>query len=196
MIEQPWPSSSCIPHPLDSSHTAAATFLRACFLKAFFSQNNADLIRCLLQSHAVGLLSTVGNNTFYYMDTESTRAVAQAACEDLGDGWDLATITSLPENTAATNLAANDVWIGLNNVATQSTTFAWESGSTASYRNWGSGEPDNVATEAYVSLKGKTDAAQGKWKTFDGETSRRSMCSVRASASPLFYMHMHTCIHS
>ena len=59
-------------------------------------------------------------------------------------GGDLATVTSLEENTLMYNTmtAADSCWIGLNDVDNEST-FVWADGSSSTYRSWNSGEPND-----------------------------------------------------
>ena len=59
-------------------------------------------------------------------------------------GGDLATVTSLEENTLMYNTvtAADGCWIGLNDVDNENT-FVWADGSVSTYRRWNSGEPND-----------------------------------------------------
>ena len=63
----------------------------------------------------------------------------------LARGGDLATVTSLEENTLMFNShpSVSRCWIGLNDIDVQNT-FVWADGSSSTYRRWSSGEPNNV----------------------------------------------------
>ena len=60
-------------------------------------------------------------------------------------GGDLATLTSLEENTLmySTRTAGVNCWIGLNDLDNENA-FVWADGSSSTYRNWYSGEPNDV----------------------------------------------------
>ncbi|MBY0313030.1 MAG: hypothetical protein K2W85_13245 [Phycisphaerales bacterium] len=56
----------------------------------------------------------------------------------------------------------NALWIGLNDVATEGT-FAWSSGQSAAYTNWGSGQPNNTAANDYAFM-----TSAGTWSMSTG----------------------------
>ena len=60
-------------------------------------------------------------------------------------GGDLATVTSLEENTMMYNIKSgtSHCWIGLNDIDVQHT-FVWADDSESTYRKWSSGEPNNA----------------------------------------------------
>eukprot|EP00092_Neocalanus_flemingeri_P103470 GFUD01132424.1.p1 GENE.GFUD01132424.1~~GFUD01132424.1.p1 ORF type:complete len:210 (-),score=23.60 GFUD01132424.1:209-838(-) len=67
---------------------------------------------------------------------------AESVCV-LHQGW-LATIESAGENGFINGIATTDAWIGLFRILPAVTPFwAWIDGSTLSYTNWASGQPDN-----------------------------------------------------
>jgi hypothetical protein len=136
----------------------------------------------LPQNHATFSLS-VGPVTYRYLETPSSWTDAQATCAAIGTGWNLGTISSEAENTAVTNWAPKNVWIGLNNVASQST-WAWSSGMLVSYTSWGFGEPNNLGSErgTYLKVAAEDSFYKGQWDNVVMSTQIRTLCSVSALA--------------
>jgi hypothetical protein len=100
------------------------------------------------------------NGTRYYRSNGSV-SWPNAVTGANSIGAKLVTIESLSENNwLATQLGnSGNYWIGLNDVASEGN-FVWSNGSTSSYRNWNSGEPNNYnGNEDYVEFI----ASSGKW---------------------------------
>ena len=58
-------------------------------------------------------------------------------------GYDIATVTSLEENTLMFNLnPGSDCWIGINDRDNEGT-FIWADGTESAYTRWSSGEPND-----------------------------------------------------
>jgi cysteine-rich repeat protein len=78
--------------------------------------------------------------------------VAQVRC--LAVGGHLVTVTDASDNARIHQYAATlgaSPWIGLNDSGTEGS-FVWSSGSSASYRRWNPGEPNNYGNEDCVEL--------------------------------------------
>jgi cysteine-rich repeat protein len=97
------------------------------------------------------------------------------ACTGIGGA--LVTIDNAIENVWLRYLSTipNDFWIGLNDRTTENT-FVWQSGSTAAYRNWSAGEPNDfgVGAEdcaAYV-------IGDGLWNDIDCGSNVRALCEI------------------
>ncbi len=89
--------------------------------------------------------ATDGLHDFLFCATPRSWADAQADCD--GWGYRLADVEDSTENLwiwsqAELVRAGNAWWLGLNDRDIEGT-FAWESGSTAAYREWRAGEPNN-----------------------------------------------------
>ena len=72
-------------------------------------------------------------------------------------GGDLATITSLEENTILSNIepGSTNCWIGLNDIDVDNT-FVWADGTESTYRQWFLGQPDNhQSNEDCVEISGE-----------------------------------------
>ena len=91
----------------------------------------------------------------------------------------MATITSSAENEAVKNFVTSQtkssVWIGYKRTGTGSSTFAWADGSTSTYTNWNSKEPNN--------LGGFEDSVEldqtGLWNDIPGTgISRPGLCMI------------------
>ena len=83
----------------------------------------------------------------YFTDTGISWQDARLEC--VSRGYDLATVTSLTENTLLNNLAPGPkCFIGLNDIDTDGT-FMWADGSNSSYRRWLSGQPNNAGGNQY-----------------------------------------------
>jgi len=103
----------------------------------------------------------------YYTVTASATDwdTAETTCISLG-GY-LATITSSNQNAAllsafSTKVAGSAVWIGYKRVSSGGA-FAWADGSTSTYTNWVSGEPNNqngceICTQLFIST--------GQWNDY------------------------------
>ena len=75
---------------------------------------------------------------------------AKAACEGLG-GY-LATITSQAENTfvySNVGVAGRDHWLGATDEVAEGT-WVWVTGEPWAYTNWGTGEPNNLGDQDYL----------------------------------------------
>ncbi len=74
-----------------------------------------------------------------------------------GIGGTLATIDNATENTYLRNLIGGGslMWIGLNDVILEGT-FVWANGSSSTYRNWLTGNPNNSGNQDYVAFNVNT----------------------------------------
>ncbi|MFZ5477905.1 MAG: MopE-related protein, partial [Myxococcota bacterium] len=86
-----------------------------------------------------------GDRDYAFCTTAASEPDAQSACE--AAGMTLADVEDATENTwlwarAESHHAASNWWLGLSDVATEGT-WAWESGSTSTYTNWRTGEPND-----------------------------------------------------
>ncbi|HBF22248.1 MAG TPA: hypothetical protein DDW23_00410 [Planctomycetes bacterium] len=105
------------------------------------------------------ILTTVvnpSNGHTYHLLESTTWTEAEAGAIALGGH--LATVRSQAENDWIWSNFSNwggqdrDLWIGLNDVATEGT-FVWSSGETSSFRYWATGQPDNNGgNEDYVHI--------------------------------------------
>lgn len=109
--------------------------------------------------------ATYGGHT-YSLLSNSNWTAAEAVAISMGghlatiddaaeDGWVYSTFSSyggVPRN----------LWIGLNDAAVEGS-FVWASGSTASYRNFNPGEPNNNGNEDYVHIIQPGFGESGRW---------------------------------
>ncbi len=117
------------------------------------------------------------NRHFYVLLSPATWTWSERAAAELGGH--LATIRNAAEqewvfNTLAGYNGVNRLlWIGLNDVATESR-FVWSSKETVTFTNWAAGEPNNALTgEDFVTIYQLGHAQAGKWndwgeRVFDG----------------------------
>ncbi len=108
----------------------------------------------------------------YYLLSESSWPDAQGKALTLGGH--LATVSSLEEDaflldsfsTTVSALAANGIvslWIGLHDANVEGI-YQWVSGSSAPYRNWNPGQPQNgPADEDYVAILVRGYGTPGQW---------------------------------
>lgn len=88
---------------------------------------------------------------------QSARASAQA----LGSGWDLATVTSVAENTFFISLLPSapgarwHFWLGASDSASEGT-FAWVTGEEFNFTDWASGEPNNFDNDDFLAIDFRT----------------------------------------
>ena len=125
-----------------------------------------------------GILTTAVNPTnghTYHLLESTTWTEAEAGAVLLGGH--LATVRDQAENDWIWSNFSNwggqdrDLWIGLNDVATEGT-FVWSSGETSTFRYWAAGQPDNNGGyENYVHIgelntdewNDMFDAASASW---------------------------------
>jgi hypothetical protein len=89
---------------------------------------------------------TWGNHKYFFCTTNRSWTVARAVCQ--AEGMDLAAVTTAEEDAWAATKALgykdiNGWFFGLTDQAVEGT-FVWTTGETFSYKNWESGEPNNV----------------------------------------------------
>ena len=105
-----------------------------------------------------GTLSNDGICYAYFTNTGISWVDARLECASRG--YDIATVTSLEENTLMYSIATSGTscWIGLNDIDTEGT-FTWADGTNSTYRRWSSGQPNNLGgnqdcVETYSSSSG------------------------------------------
>jgi len=111
------------------------------------------------------------NGHTYYLLSPMSAASAESLAVSLGGH--LVTINDAEENAWVLDTFGSydeTLWIGLNDVATEGT-WQWLDGTSVSYFNWMSGEPNNGGgyypyNEDAVVLAGPTYSVPGKW--YDG----------------------------
>lgn len=111
---------------------------------------------------------------------------ARTAAQNLGSGWDLATITSATENSFVKGLlpVANTVrqgsyfWLGGTDAVAEGT-WSWVTGEAFGYTDWYAGEPNNYLDEDYLSYVTDSyawswnDAPLGGWTNVRGYVAER-----------------------
>ncbi len=95
-----------------------------------------------------------GDNAYLFCDTKEKWTDAQEACDDLG--YHLLTIDDSAENTWSVDTAisvstSSYWWFGYNDRSREDT-WVWEDGSSATYTNWASGEPNDSGGEDCAQL--------------------------------------------
>ncbi|KAI6661354.1 hypothetical protein LOD99_10021 [Oopsacas minuta] len=87
-------------------------------------------------------ISNEGTCFSYFTSSGINWEDARLQC--VSSGYDLATVTSIEENTLMYNTATGSTscWIGLHDRNNEDT-FVWADGSNSTFRNWDSGQPDD-----------------------------------------------------
>ena len=116
-------------------------------------------VHILVPTTGCDVISSGGTCYSYFTHTGINWADARLQC--VSQGYDIATITSSEDNTLLYNLKTSGLfcWIGLNDINAEGT-FVWADGSSNSYRNWDSNQPDdNVGNQdcALMSVQGYWD---------------------------------------
>lgn len=107
-------------------------------------------------------------------DTRSSWTSARTACQARGQGWDLATLTSSTENSAAYSLGlSRDHWIGGEKPSSQ---WSWVTGESMSYTNWDSSEPD---WDRCMALRDEN----ARWRDSSCGSNRPAICEGPPGAS-------------
>ncbi len=102
-------------------------------------------------------------------------AVSRSQAQAIGNGWDLATITSIGEQAFIAGLLGPspaspslvEYYIGGQRA---NGGFSWVTGETFGFSYWGSGEPNNTS-EPFIALDSRyhsNDTPQWGWNDFDG----------------------------
>ena len=120
-------------------------------------------------------ISNCGTCYSYFSSTGINWEDARLQCAT--SGYDLATVTSVEENTLMYNTApANSrCWLGLNDIDNEGT-FVWVDGSVSTYRRWNTGEPnDNYSFEDCVEI-----STNSSWNDFScTNTQACYFCSTK-----------------
>lgn len=80
------------------------------------------------------------------------------------------TIDNALENDFVTSLSLDTLWIGLNDIS-QEGVYVWASGSTAAYRRWSSGQPNNEGGQNCVHMTSSTN-----WNDFSCKSTYAYVC--------------------
>ena len=101
--------------------------------------NSLHLVDPINGCHAI---SSGGVCYSYFTSLGITWEDARLQC--VSRGYDLATITSVEENTLmySTLTAGSNCWIGLNDIESEGT-FVWADRSDSTFRFWASGQPND-----------------------------------------------------
>lgn len=124
---------------------------------------------------AADVTYTYGGHTYVLVTTEQSWTDAAQGC--WGRNGALATINDAAENAfLADVLSSNGInhsWIGLHDQWNEGY-FQWVSGDSSTYRNWGSGEPNNADPgEDFVELR-----PSGTWNDLPASWSITSICEL------------------
>lgn len=110
---------------------------------------------------------------YLFCDTATDWNTADQVCEGLGGM--LARITSSAENSTVANLVITPTWIGANDIAVEDD-WVWPDGSTVSYDDWGSGEPDDAGNADCAITN--TSGRRGEWSDTRCSTEYQFICEM------------------
>ncbi|RVE71013.1 hypothetical protein OJAV_G00070500 [Oryzias javanicus] len=115
------------------------------------------------------------NTTFVPVDISMTWIEAQSYCRE--HYTDLASVRNMEENQKimAIKPVGGQVWLGLHTGS-----WAWSSGSTAVFRNWAEGKPDDTGDCAVANFDDT-----GKWEDWICTDTKASICYHDVTVSPL-----------
>ena len=104
-------------------------------------------------------VETYGSSTYLFCESSESWTDARDTCA--GYGYTIATVDDASENSwmdsTADTYSTGKWWMGFNDRTTEGT-FVWESGSSSTYTNWRSGEPnDSGGNEDCTQLNRYTD---------------------------------------
>lgn len=96
---------------------------------------------------------------------------ARSLSQSLGNGWDLATITSLDEHNFITSLLGPlpnsgfyEYYIG----GVFTTEWTWVTGEAFDFTYWGNGEPNGNANEPHIALDSRFNGGNWGWNDYTG----------------------------
>ncbi|CAG0890498.1 unnamed protein product [Darwinula stevensoni] len=119
----------------------------------------------------------VGNVCYWYPLEVRNWADAEDLCQQRGGH--LLSINSAAELNTVMNRYFDDIWIGLNSLASGGSTFEWSDGSPVDFTNWNEGEP-NSPEEMCTEMMHWTDnpSSHGKWLDNFCNLERRVVCKL------------------
>jgi len=126
------------------------------------------------------------NEQYYYYVTTSSLTYAEAAASCQSGGGYLATISSATMNTAIVGIfgSSSTFWIGYSRSTLPcGTTWVWQDGSSSSYTNWATYQPD-----CYLSNENSVEinfGGAGYWNDRPASYTLQGICSVTGTAQPL-----------
>ena len=103
-----------------------------------------------------------------YRESTMSWLSARAACKELDPSADLASSTSVSENSFLSSLddsstCTNFMWLGGTNAHTEEGEWTWSDGSPFIFENWQSGEGDDGPLEDCLGLYTGTCGDLGTW---------------------------------
>jgi hypothetical protein len=125
----------------------------------------------------IGPITNTANGHLYYLLSPTNWIGARLEAGRVGGT--LVTINDAAENAWVFDTFANydgvarNLWLGLKDSG-QEGNWVWDSGDSASYRNWAPGEPDNGGSggnEDYAVMRGPALSAPGMWNDVAGDAT-------------------------
>ena len=120
-----------------------------------------------------------GGNGHFYGIVQQTLTWQDAEALAVSYGGHLASVSSLAENNFIYSHDGRDVWIGLNDAASEGN-FVWSSGEPVTYTNWRSGEPNGSTLENYVIIRWE----EGQWNDHHNPPLMRSVIELDVAPVP------------
>ena len=140
-----------------------------------FSLNPTD--NCDLINSLTGFtpLANINNKAYYLSD--ASFSPQDAFTDAVTQGGFVGTIRDNSDNDLLVNAissvgGAGDILIGYNDIATEGS-FEWQSGDSATYNNWNSGEPNNAGNEDYTVMQ-----SSGGWNDVTNGNTYRYLLEI------------------
>ncbi|PPK94296.1 HYR domain-containing protein, partial [Nonlabens xylanidelens] len=134
---------------------------------------------CSLQAREIGAdftsLGNLNGKAYYISNTPVSSVDAFAAAAT--NGYNLVTINNLEENDFLYNQVSSlggEILFGFNDVNSEGT-FVWQDGSTSTYTNWNTFEPNNANEEDYTGF-----TTSGRWNDIQAQTLVRYLIEVES----------------
>jgi cysteine-rich repeat protein len=125
----------------------------------------------------------VTNHCYTWETQETSWQSARTACLAKGAGWDLASITSVGEQTFLDNNVnpSENAWLGGTDEVTEGV-YVWTDGEAFSYAPWGPGEPNGGTSDNCI--ESVADTGFDYWATLSCSLSRDYICERKAAGEP------------